>query len=43
MTEHEHIFFEFIKLGKKKKLVTTLLETCYLNMSIYIDNLNQEG
>lgn len=43
MTEHEHIFFEFIKLGKKKKLNTSLLETCYLNMSIYEDNLNKEG
>lgn len=35
MTEHEHIFLEFIKLGKKKKLNTKLLEVCYLNMSIY--------
>ena len=43
MTEHEHIFFEFIKLGKKKKLNTSLLETCHLNMSIYEDNLNKEG
>jgi len=43
MTEHDHIFFEFIKLGKKKKLNTSLLETCYLNMSIYEDNLNKEG
>lgn len=43
MTEHEHIFFEFIKLGKKKKLDTSLLEICHLNMSIYEDNLNQEG
>ena len=43
MTEHEHIFFEFIKLGKKKKLITSLLETCHLNMSIYEDNLNKEG
>ncbi len=42
MTEHEHIFFEFIKLGKKKKLNTSLLETCLLNMSIYEDNLNKE-
>ena len=42
MTEHEHIFFEFIKLGKKKKLVTSLLETCHLNMSIYEDNLFQK-
>ena len=42
MTEHEHIFFEFIKLGKKKKLNTSLLETCHLNMSIYEDNLNKE-
>ena len=43
MTEHEHIFFEFIKLGKKKKLNTSLLETCHLNMCIYEDNLSQEG
>ncbi len=43
MTEHEHIFFEFIKLGKKKKLNTSLLETCHLNMNIYEDNLNKEG
>ena len=43
MTEHEHIFFEFIKLAKKKKLNTSLLETCHLNMSIYEDNLNKEG
>ena len=43
ITEHEHIFFEFIKLGKKKKLNTSLLETCHLNMSIYEDNLNKEG
>ena len=43
MTEHEHIFFEFIKLGKKKKLNTSLLETCHLNTSIYEDNLNKEG
>ena len=43
MTEHEHIFFEFIKLGKKKKLNTSLLETCHLNMSIYEDKLNKEG
>ena len=43
MTEHEHIFFEFIKLGKKKKLDTSLLETCHLNMSIYEDNLDQKG
>ena len=43
MTEHEHIFFEFIKLGKKKKLNTSLLETCHLNMSIYEDNLNKIG
>ena len=43
MTEHEHIFFEFIKLGKKKKLNISLLETCHLNMSIYEDNLNKEG
>ena len=43
MTEHEHIFSEFIKLGKKKKLNTSLLETCHLNMSIYEDNLNKEG
>ena len=43
ITEHEHIFFEFIKLGKKKKLNTSLLETCLLNMSIYEDNLNKEG
>ena len=42
MTEHEHIFFEFIKLGKKKKLDTSLLEICYLNMSIYEDNLFQK-
>ena len=42
MTEHEHIFLEFIKLGKKKKLNTKLLEICYLNMSIYHDKLNQE-
>ena len=42
MTEHEHIFFEFIKLGKKKKLDTSLLETCHLNMSIYEDNLFQK-
>ena len=41
MTEHEHIFFEFIKLGKKKKLNTSLLETCHLNMCIYEDNLNK--
>ena len=41
MTEHEHIFSEFIKLGKKKKLKTSLLETCHLNMSIYEDNLNK--
>ena len=41
-TEHEHIFFEFIKLGKKKKLNTSLLETCHLNMCIYEDNLSQE-
>ena len=41
MTEHEHIFFEFIKLGKKKKLNTSLLETCHLNMSIYEDNLKK--
>ena len=41
MTEHEHIFLEFIKLGKKKKLNTSLLETCHLNMSIYEDNLNK--
>ena len=43
ITEHEHIFFEFIKLGKKKKLNINLLETCYLKMSIYEDNLNKEG
>ena len=43
MTEHEHIFLEFIKLGKKKKLNTSLLETCHLNMSIYEDNLNKIG
>ena len=43
MTEHEHIFFEFIKLGKKKKLNTSLLETCHLNLSIYEDNLNKIG
>ena len=43
MTEHEHIFSEFIKLGKKKKLNISLLETCHLNMSIYEDNLNKEG
>ena len=42
MTEHEHIFLEFIKLGKKKKLNTSLLETCHLNMSIYEDNLKKE-
>ena len=42
MTEHEHIFLEFIKLGKKKKLKTSLLETCHLNMSIYEDNLKKE-
>ena len=43
MTEHEHIFLEFIKLGKKKKLNTSFLETCHLNMSIYEDNLNKIG
>ena len=41
ITEHEHILFEFIKLGKKKKLNTSLLETCHLNMCIYEDNLNK--
>ena len=41
MTEHDHIFLEFIKLGKKKKLNTSLLETCHLNMCIYQDNLNK--
>ena len=41
-TEHDHIFFEFIKLGKKKKLNTSLLEICHLNMSIYEDKLKKE-
>ena len=33
----------FSHSGKKKKLNTSLLETCHLNMSIYEDNLNKEG
>ncbi len=42
MTEHEHIFLEFIKLGKKKKLNTKFLEICNLNMTIYQDSLISE-
>ena len=40
-TEHEHIFSEFIKLGKKKKLNTSYLEICNLNMTLYEESLDQ--
>ena len=35
MTEHEHIFKEFINLGNLKKFDPVLLNTIYLNMLVY--------
>ena len=39
MTEHEHIFKEFINLGNSKKYDPIFLNTIYLNMLVYENSL----
>ena len=35
LTEHKHIFLDFIKLGKRKGFEANILKTIYLNMLVY--------
>ena len=39
LTEHKHIFLDFIKLGKKKGFEANILENIYLNMIVYEDSI----
>ncbi len=38
LTEHKHIFLDFIKLGVKKGFEANILKTIYLNMLVYEDS-----